>query len=148
MSLGTHSDVRIDHIVYVLNDEQKTAKIVNFTRQINQATIPSIIKIKSQEYTVLINKNTFHYSLIEDITFSSDFHLEEGLFQYPKLKRVRINPCDRVLLKNYSNKLVLKRSDTNSTIFDVFLFAPAELTKIRIPPFIKRLEHFLALDAK
>ena len=82
-------------------------------------------------------------SPIEDITFPSDYQLEEGLFQSAeKLKRVRIVPSGDALLKNYSKKFVLGKSDKNSEVFDIFYFAPHELKKVRIPLFTETIGAF------
>lgn len=136
-------EVEIGNHLYKLDYVQKTAELVDFTRKINQVTIPKKIIHESQEFNVFIQKDIFCSSPIEDITFPSDYQLEEGLFQSAeKLKRVRIVPSGDALLKNYSKKFVLGKSDKNSEVFDIFYFAPHELKKVRIPLFTETIGAF------
>lgn len=91
----------------------------------------------------IIEKNSFYLSSLESISIPSSIEeLQEGWCNGTwLLKEVTIKP-NNPIYTNYTNGLILGKSDKNSQIHDVLVFAPRNIVKLTIPDFIRIIDSY------
>lgn len=92
-----------------------------------------------------IDSDAFSYSTIESLSIPSSIIEFKGgcCASTLKLNDVKIivkKNCENI--KYYGNKLIIGKSNLNSQIFDVLLFAHRNIEKVTIPSFIKKINSY------
>lgn len=162
--------IQEDYLIYEINEENRTASIIDNVHIIGNILIPESIKYQNQEYKVTsIIEYSFKYSDIKSIKFSENSALRiiekkaffgshlENIFiptsvselregwcaKTPNLINVTIDPNNQYF-KNYekNNKIIIGRSKANQDEYDQLIFASRDLTSIDIPPNIRTISSF------
>ncbi|KAK8838436.1 hypothetical protein M9Y10_033062 [Tritrichomonas musculus] len=150
---------------YSLNEEEKTAKLIDSARSNGDIFIPRSIIYNSQEYIITtITGNSFGNSEIKTIQFPTDSGLkriEKGAFKYQelesiilpsslceledgwcvytrKLTKIKLMPNNQHFMY-LDDKILLGKTDQKSDIFDDLLFVRRDIEEVTIPSFIKRI---------
>lgn len=105
-------------------------------RDIKAAIVPPSVK--------RIASFAFSGSSIESITIpSSVSQFDVGWCGYTeKLSEVKITPSDETSIIYFEDKLILGKTDSNSDVYDVLLFARRDVKTVKIPSFIKRISSY------
>lgn len=117
-------------------------KVVNFPKSvtfIGEAAFQSCIQLNEFNFPFgsdlkIIEKNAFNGSNISSLTIPSSFiEFKNDWCKYAKeLANINLLPSENPSLCLYNNEFF-------NDVFDVLLFAPRNIKRIRIPSFIKRI---------
>lgn len=90
-----------------------------------------------------IEKNAFYSSPIKSISIPSSVEeLKEGwCYGTWLLDDVKIMPNNK-FFTNYDQNLVIGKSDINNNVYDILVFAPRNITELKIPSFIQKIDSF------
>lgn len=99
------------------------------------------VVISENAENVTLKNDIFYESSVESITFPSGFVIfhDNWCYRVMKLTRIIIPETNKQLIYQ-NNELLLGKSDINSDIYDIVLFANKEIKKAIIPSFIKRID--------
>lgn len=148
-SKNAYETIKIDRIIYSLNQKESTATIIRNELASGHILIPSSIIHKSQEYIVtIIGSYSFNNAnQIESINFASDSKLqkiekhaficssiksitipssvvelgEEWCSCTPNLSKVTVMP-NNPYFKSYNDTLILGKSNPENDDFDSLIF--------------------------
>ena len=160
----------IKDLIYELNVEERTAKLIRNKRNDEDVYIPTSILYSNKEYIItcissgafkgsntiksvqfpldsevrIIEKNAFVDSSIEKLFIPSKMSvLEEGWCNgTSRLTNVGVMPNNRYFMY-LNNKMIIgkKNNDSNET-YDTVHFVRRDIKKVEIPSFIERIESF------
>ncbi|KAK8838499.1 hypothetical protein M9Y10_033127 [Tritrichomonas musculus] len=160
----------IKDLIYELNVEERTAKLIRNERNDEDVYIPTSILYNNKEYIItcissgafkgsntiksvqfpldsevrIIEKNAFVESSIEKLFIPSKMSvLEEGWCNgTSRLTNVGVMPNNRYFMY-LNNKMIIgkKNNDSNET-YDTVHFVRRDIKKVEIPSFIERIESF------
>lgn len=161
---STLKQINYGDLCYLINFDDKTAKVVGDQKTNSNILIPRSIKYESTEYIVTsiskrsflysktiksirlsddselqtIEKEAFYESSIESISLSSQFvDLQEGwCSNTPSLTEIRVNENNCYYTTDV-NKYLLKKSSIERENYDVLVFAPRNIKNADIPDFIE-----------
>ena len=161
------TDVKInnDDLIYLINEQKKTAGVIDNKNAKGDIIIPRSIYYKSNEYIVtsilsqafhdtqlksirfsensdiqIINNSAFFNSAIESLTIPSSLvDLREGWCSgTSKLKTIKVDP-ENPRYSNYDENLIIGKSSLETSNFDVIIFCNRKAKKVKIPKFIKHI---------
>ena len=166
--MNENKRVKQDDIIYLINDKEKIASIIDCISGINEITIPRSIIYESKEYIInCILKNAFSKfsnSTITSIQFTNDSELQkidENAFFNSSIERIIIPSqvtelkdgwcnCTAHLTKirisssnpRYScldEKMIIGKSRIESNIYDNLVFCVRNIDTVVIPDFIEHI---------
>ena len=170
MNKNNHSECPIkrvvhDNIIYTLNEEAKTASIIDYKVEIQDIIIPRFIIHESAEYLVIgilkgsfensniisiqfpsnsefqfIEKEAFSYSLIESLSIPSKLTdlQEEWCNCTQNLIRILISPKN-ARYSFFDGKFIIGKSTIENENFDELVFCVRNIENATIPNFIERI---------
>lgn len=154
-----------DHIIYSLNEKEKTASVVDNNKARGDIIIPKSIIYKTKEYIIVnILQCTFHYSQVKSIRISADSQLKtigEYAFSHSEiesitipsslielkdhwcagtaeLNKIEVDPNNSIYSK-YDNNIIIGKSSPETENYDVIIFCNRNAVNVTIPNFIKRI---------
>ena len=161
------SKIKVDDLVFTINEEEKTASLIGTKNLKNvDIIIPRAIFKEKQEYLVttikensfrmdisiksiqvassselkVIEKNAFIFSEIESLAIPSNIELQEGWCNnLSLLKKITIIPCAIQKIISYEDKFIIGKTDPKSDTYDNLLFVNRDVESVTIPPFIKKI---------
>ena len=156
-------------IIYSINEKEKTASIIGEKCEKSEIIIPRSIDYESNTYIVTsisvcafdsseiksiqfppdselktFSINSFSNSQIESLSIpSSLIELEEGwCYNMPELKKINVSPNNPRYSSYNDNKMIIGKSNIESSIFDVLVFCVRDIETVTIPSFIKKIFSF------
>ena len=160
--------IKYDKLIFSINEEDKTANVINNDNASGDVFIPKFIILNNQEYNVVsikegafrntkslyslnfpadskvekIEKDVFTFSSIESIFIPKSVNeLEEGFCRgASKLKLIMVMPSNKQLM-NIDNKMIVSKSKSNFE-YDNLIFVRRDLKSMIIPSFIKRIGRY------
>lgn len=171
----TCKKIEHDGISYIINEDDKTASVYQCISEKDEILIPKSIKYKGNAYLITkiledsfqstynlktitfsedselqtIEKNSFRYSHLEKISFPANLiNLEEGWCNATRfLNDVSVNPKNKYLVL-INNQLLMSKTNKKSVFYDVIEFSNRNISKVKIPFFIKKISSFSFQDCK
>lgn len=155
-----------NNLVYVLNEKEKTASVVDFRKFISSIIVPRYILSNSNIYTVTsLADRSFIYSSIKSIRISnpseirsignnSFFESEIEFIELPShisefkedwndeffsIKNIKVIESSKKNIKIIDNKFLVGKSDKKSDAFDVLHLAFGKIKEAIIPSYIKHI---------
>ena len=168
--MNNHSEiVKFNKLIYSINEEDKTASVVNNDNANGDVFIPKLINFNNQEYNIIsikegafrnlksiyslsfpfdskvekIEKDVFTFSSIESLFIPKSVkELQEGFCRgTSKLKLITVMPSNNQLM-NIDNKMIVGKSNLMSEEYDNLLFVRRDVKSLIIPSFIKRIGRY------
>ena len=167
--------VKINHFIYELNEEERTAKLIGNKIDDENVYVPTSVLYNNKEYIItnvssgafedsdtiksvqfphdsevrIIEKDAFADSSIEKLMIPSKVYLlEEGWCNgTPNLTNVTIMPnnCHFMCL---DNKMIIGKKNEDSQTYDAILFVRRDIKKVEIPSFIEEIGAFSFSSSK
>lgn len=151
-----------DGVVYVIDHQKKIANVFRITKE--SVLIPRYVVDNSQEYLItnffksaltfnyfiqkiefaddseikIIDNNGFSNSSIESITLPKNLmELQKDCFKSTRsLFKINITPNNNYY-KVYNDKFLIGKSSTEKEDYNVLIFAPRNIEKVKLPSFIE-----------
>lgn len=166
MELQEGKNVIYGDLIYVLNEKDKTASVIDHKCNVSSITIPRYITVNSSIYTVTsIADRSFIYSRIKSIHISEfseirsigndaffesyieSIELPSQLIDFKEdwnnginfLKEIKVIENTEKNIKLIDDKFLVGKSDRKSDTFDVLLLALRNINDATIPSYIKRI---------
>ena len=168
-------EIKQNKLVFILNEEDKTANVISNDDVTGDIYIPPSIKHETNEYSIekilrfsfknsktiksiqfpsnskiqTIEKESFAYSTLEKINIPSSLsNLEEGWCKSTsKLTKITIMPNNESY-QYIDNKMVIGKDDKKSDNYDVLIFVRRDIEEITIPTFIKRIASYALSETR
>lgn len=123
--------------IYIPRNVIRICKMAFSCRKLKKVEIPIDSKL------VTIESMAFFSSSIESITIPENVsELEDGwCYSTNKLTKVKISKNNK-LYKEIDDDLIIAKSDNNCDDFDVLFFAPRNIVRTKIPPYIKQISSY------
>lgn len=140
--------VEYDDIIYLINQETKTACIIGSNSGFCDKIIPKSINKESEKYIITsISKNAFENSQIKSIRFEADSELqviEENAFYESSIENISIPSQLTIIQKGafYSCEQLRRveiPDDSNLRIIDEEAFAFTSIESLKIPSKLEEL---------
>lgn len=165
MNSDTNKTIKQNGLAFTINEEEKTADLINLYHPIEKVFIPRSIKHNSEEFIIKrITSHSFCSNYLTSIEFESDSSvqvIEKDVFVFSNLESITIPPsvCEladgwcqstakltQVTImpnnkryKNYEGNIVIGKSDIENDEFDVLVFVGRNTKSFIIPPFITKI---------